>query len=131
MIANLAHKTIAYTLVLILFAHNINTLVILGDFVMNQAVIAKNFCVQKDNQQGCNGHCHLSKELKQISPESNTDMPVQETLRMSLDAFCLFPDEELQFVNISVPVKKENSFLKTQILLHLYSDVETPPPNFS
>src|SRR5690606_42094317 len=106
-------------------------LVILGDFVMNQAVIAKNFCVQKDNQQGCNGHCHLSKELKQNSPESNTDMPVQETLRMSLDAFCLFPDVEIQFNTIRYNTTKEKSFFKTQTLLYIYSDVETPPPNLS
>ena len=43
----------------ILFAHNINTLVIIGDFLANQDIIAKTLCIQKEEQKGCNGKCQL------------------------------------------------------------------------
>ncbi len=49
MISAIAHKLTAFVLVFILFAHNINTLVIIGDFMANQAMIAKTLCVQKEN----------------------------------------------------------------------------------
>ncbi|MGV8815271.1 MAG: hypothetical protein ACOH2D_14300 [Gelidibacter sp.] len=131
MIATLAHKITAFILVLILFAHNINTLVIIGDFVANQAVIAKNFCIQKDNQQGCNGKCQLTKQLKQSTPESNTDVPAQETRRMSLDVFCLFDIEVVETPNNSVATIQNNSFGYLQRVIIQYQDIDTPPPNFS
>ncbi|MEO5790084.1 hypothetical protein [Gelidibacter sp.] len=131
MIATLAHKITAFILVLILFAHNINTLVIIGDFVANQAVIAKNFCIQKDNQQGCNGKCQLTKQLKQSTPESNTDVPAQETRRMSLDVFCLFDIELVETPNNSVATIQNNSFGYLQRVIIQYQDIDTPPPNFS
>ena len=131
MIATLAHKITAFILVLILFAHNINTLVIMGDFLANQAVIAKNFCIQKDNQQGCNGKCQLTKQLKQSTPESNTDLPAQETRRMSLDVFCLFDIEVVETPNNSVATIQNNSFGYLQRVIIQYQDIDTPPPNFS
>lgn len=75
MIATIAHKITAFILVFILFAPNLNTLVIIGDFMVNQAVIAKNLCIQKDNQQGCNGKCQLTKQINEITSNSNTDLP--------------------------------------------------------
>lgn len=131
MIAGIAHKITAFLLVFILFAHNINTLVIIGDFLANQAVIAKNFCIQKDNQQGCNGKCQLTKELKQSTPESNTDLPAQETRRLSLDVFCLFQIARSTIEN-EAPTKLQNAhFYFENHLIPRYQDIETPPPNFS
>lgn len=75
MSTNIAHKITGFILVLLLFSHNIRTLMIIGGFVANRAIIAKNFCVQKDNQQGCNGKCHLTKELKQTTQDTNADFP--------------------------------------------------------
>lgn len=131
MIATLAHKITAFVLVFILFAHNINTLIIMGDFLANQAVIAKNFCIQKDDQQGCNGKCQLIKEIIQSTPDSNSDLPTQETRRMSLDAFCLFDIEVLETQNISVVNIQDDSFGLIQRIILRYQDVDTPPPNFS
>ena len=51
MISAIANKITAFVLVFILFAHNINTLAIVGDFVINQDFIAKTLCIQKDNQK--------------------------------------------------------------------------------
>ncbi|MCB0445907.1 MAG: hypothetical protein KDD03_00040 [Gelidibacter sp.] len=131
MISTIAHKITAFVLVFILFAHNINTLVIIGDFMVNQAVIAKNLCVQKENQQGCNGKCHLRKQLKESTPESHSEMPAQETKRMSLDAFCFYKihTPESPIVVYKLNQKISNRFLNNPI--HTYLDIDTPPPIFS
>ncbi|WP_308993155.1 hypothetical protein QLS71_008490 [Mariniflexile litorale] len=130
MISAIANKITAFVLVFILFAHNINTLAIIGDFVINQDFIAKTLCIQKNNQQGCNGKCQLMKELKENTPESNTTIPVQETKRFSLDSFCLYKvnsAESLNFVN-----KKDKTGFNSysQNLLQTYYDIDTPPPIF-
>ena len=128
---SMVHKITAYVLVFILFSHNINTLMIISDFVINQAVIAKNFCVQKDNQQGCNGKCHLSQQIKQSTPESNTDLPTHETRRMSLDAFCLFDLKVSEIQIFNTATVQKNSFGYLQRKSGRYYDIDTPPPNFS
>ena len=131
MIATIAHKITAFVLVFILFAHNINTLIIMGDFLANQAEIAKNFCIQKDDQQGCNGKCQLTKQIEQSTPDSNSDLPAQETRRMSLDAFCLIDIQVLESQNESVAKVQINDFEYTQHIILRYQDIDTPPPNFS
>lgn len=131
MIATLAHKITAYILVIILFAQNINTLVIMGDFLANQAIIAKNLCIQKDNQQGCNGKCQLTKQIVESTPDSNTDLPAQETRRMALDAFCLFQIEFEGGQNHILAITQHTLFGYTPAIIHTYQDVDTPPPNFS
>ncbi|MBA6151230.1 hypothetical protein [Gelidibacter maritimus] len=130
MIATIAHKITAYILVFILFAHNINTLMIIGDFLVNQAVIAKNLCIQKDDQQGCNGKCQLTKQIVESTPDSNTDIPVQETRRMSLDAFCLFQINVTEAQSENSIVSGRSFFGYTPAILLQYLDIDTPPPNF-
>lgn len=127
----LVHKIIAFILVVILFAHNINTLIIIGDFLTHQAAIAKNFCVQKDNQQGCNGKCQLTEQLKQSMPDSNADGTTQETRRMSLDAFCWY---DVAVINTELsPIKRDQKVEPEYVLSLLVRslDIDTPPPNFS
>lgn len=131
MIAALAHKITAFVLVFILFAQNINTLIIIGDFVANQAMIAKNFCIQKDDQQGCNGKCQLTKQIKESTPDSNTDVPTQEIRRMSLDVFCLFEINVLETPNNCVVNIQNDFFGFIQSTINRYQDIDTPPPNFS
>ena len=131
MITTITHKITAFVLVFILFAHNINTLVIIGDFMVNQATIAKNFCVQKENQQGCNGKCHLGKQLKQSTPESNSDMPSQEIKRMSLDAFCLYTINSPQTTLAYHQTIQNISTSYSHNIIRTYLDIDTPPPIFS
>lgn len=54
MIPLIVRKITAFVLVFILFAHNISTLAIIGDFLINQEFIAKTLCIQKEDQKGCN-----------------------------------------------------------------------------
>lgn len=130
MISGIANKLTAFTLVFILFAHNINTLAIIGDFIINQEFIAKTLCVQKENQQGCNGKCHLMKELKNNEPDSKTTIPVKETRRFSLDAFCFYNIKNLEnHLVFNDNVLLNANLLSTQIIT-TYFDVDTPPPIF-
>lgn len=131
MASNLAHKITALVLVFMLFAHNINTMIIIGDFLAHQAVIAKNFCIQKDDQQGCNGKCQLTEQLKQSMPDSNSDVPAQETRRMSLDAFCLFDIQVADTPDNGIVDLQNDSFGYVKLITLRYLDIDTPPPNFS
>lgn len=132
MIKTISHILTAYVLAIILLAHNINTLVIVSDFVLNQDFIAKTLCIQKEDQQGCNGKCHLKTELSKNETGTDGKAPVQNTVkRNTLDVF---------FVSEINMVSEELAFAK-QTVFNLYSyipnldnrslSVETPPPDFS
>jgi|SRR5688572_5416656 len=128
MISAIAHKITAFVLVFILLAHNINTLVIVGDFLVNQDFIAKTLCIQKDNQQGCNGKCQLVKQLSENNPDANSQTPVQETKRLALDVYCIS--------NINTIQNRFKDYKLPQILVthnspkivKTFLDIETPPP---
>ncbi|MFD2823996.1 hypothetical protein ACFS5M_09960 [Lacinutrix iliipiscaria] len=130
MISAIAHKITAFILVFILFAHNINTLVIIGDFIVNQDFIAKTLCIQKENQKGCNGKCQLRKELTENTSDSNPESPLQESKRVALDVFCLSDINTIETGQIQVLPPKEKSLINTPRILKMYLDIDTPPPNF-
>ena len=130
MISAIANKITVFILIFILFAHNINTLTIIGDFIMNQDFIASTLCIQKDNQQGCNGKCYLMKELEKHDPESNTTIPIQETKRFALDAFCLYKINSTENLNVVIKEYKIGFNSYSQNPLQTYFDIDTPPPIF-
>ena len=130
MISAIANKITAFILVFILFAHNINTLTIIGDFIINQDFIAKTLCIQRENQQGCNGKCQLMKALKENAPESNTTIPLQETKRFALDAFCLYKITSEEAINTSNFIIKRKMHSYAPSILKTYFEIDTPPPIF-
>lgn len=131
MLSTITRKITVYILVLILFAHNINTLVIIGDFIVNQDFIAKTLCIQKEEQKGCNGKCQLRKELSENNSDSNNPDPIQKSKRMTLDAFCLSTISKVESAFISLNTLKQNTTFKTPKINKMCLDIDTPPPNFS
>ncbi|MCX7547279.1 hypothetical protein OS188_04855 [Xanthomarina sp. F1114] len=131
MISSVTHKITAFILVFILFAHNINTLVIVGEFLVNQDFIAKTLCIQKDNQQGCNGKCQLAKQLVENELDSNSQIPAQESKRIALDVYFVSDINtiESQFIEYKLPqvllIHKSSKIVKT------FLEIDTPPPIFS
>tara|TARA_R110002012_G_scaffold319389_2_gene539776 strand:+ start:159211 stop:159609 length:399 start_codon:yes stop_codon:yes gene_type:complete len=132
MIKRLSHILTAHVLVIILLAHNINSLVIVGDFIMNQDFIAKTLCIQKEDQQGCNGKCHLKTQLAKNETGTDGKSPIQNTVkRQSLDVF--FVSE------INSILEQTDVVNRTAISIYSYTpnfdnrslSVETPPPDFS
>ncbi|WP_250434397.1 hypothetical protein [Hanstruepera flava] len=129
MIKSITHKITAYVLVVILLAHNINTLVIVGDFLANQEFIAKTLCIQKDNQQGCNGKCQLKKQLAQNETGTDGKAPVQENKRQVLDVFFITDINSVDAQFISFYINKSKVFYQTHIISETTLSVDTPPPN--
>lgn len=129
MIKNVTHKITAYVLVVILLAHNINTLVIVGDFLANQDFIAKTLCIQKDDQQGCEGKCHLKKQLAQNESGTDGKAPVQESKRVVLDVFFVTDINFVEAQFMSLYTTKNKVFYQTPITSEALLSVDTPPPN--
>lgn len=131
MIKGFLHKITSILLISILLANNVNTLAIVGDFVVNQDFIAKTLCIQKEDQQGCNGKCQLTKQLAENNAGTSSELPAQESKRTTLDTFCLVSNETLNsglndliFPQIIIP-HNSSRIIKTSF------KVETPPPIFS
>ncbi|NMH87472.1 hypothetical protein [Flavivirga algicola] len=131
MIKVLIYKIIAFVLVIMLFAHNINTLTIIGDFIINQDFIAKTLCIQKENQQGCNGKCHLKKQLAKNNPDSNNKIPAQENKRVALDAYCIFTSDILDNYPNKFILPRVNLSYNVSKIVKTLLEVETPPPILS
>lgn len=128
MLKGFAHKCTALLLTFILVAHNINTLVIVGNFIANQDFIAKNLCVQKDNQQGCNGKCHLREQLAQNESHNSENAPPQETKRVMLDVYCFSEVNTIGKQNIILPQKDDKWLFKMPIFHENTVAIDTPPP---
>ena len=131
MIKVLIYKIIASFLVVMLFAHNINTLTIIGDFIINQDFIAKTLCIQKENQQGCHGKCHLKKQLVENNPDSGNQLPSQENKRTALDIYCLFTSEISDSHSNKFILPRVNLSHNSSKAVKTSLEVETPPPMFS
>ncbi|WP_417871028.1 hypothetical protein [Winogradskyella sp.] len=131
MIAQVLHKAFAIILTIVLLFNNIKTVVIVADFVINQDIIAKTLCIQKDDQKGCNGKCQLRKELKESN--SNTpNNPLQKTERTQLDVFVFFSEKhstEEQIIINNDRSSQVNFYSKSTI--SKYYDIDTPPPILS
>lgn len=125
----IAQKLITLILVSILLLHNINTLVIVANFIANQDFIAKTLCVQKDNQQGCNGKCHLRKQLAQNEIDTKGTAPIQENKRIALDVFFVSEINAIKKQCVSSLSVKHNLFYRLPILSENMVSVEIPPPN--
>ncbi|MEC3905884.1 hypothetical protein VOI54_02520 [Tamlana sp. 2201CG12-4] len=131
MIKVLFHKITASILVLILLANNINTLAIIGDFVVNQNLITKTLCIQKDNQQGCNGKCQLTKQLAENNSDSTNKFPFQENKRTVIDVFCLFSKNDFN-IGLKEPMLPQRFLIyNSPGVIKTTLKVETPPPIFS
>ena len=70
------HRIIALLLGFIVLTYNINTVIILTDFMINQKVIAATLCVQKEAPKGCNGKCQLRKMLRANSKKTPSGIPL-------------------------------------------------------
>jgi len=130
MIPVLVQRTTAFVLVFILFAHNINTLTIIGDFVINQEFIAKTLCIQKEEQKGCNGKCQLRKELSENNTYSNSEIPLQENRRLVLDAFFISDVSQIDTSDFECLSRRQELIISTPKTIKMYLEIDTPPPNF-
>ncbi|WCO00679.1 hypothetical protein [Psychroserpens ponticola] len=130
MIPTVINRITAFVLVFILFSHNINTLAIIGDFLINQEFIAKTLCIQKEAQKGCNGKCQLRKELTESNANSNTETPFQENKPLVLDAFFISDINQIVPSNQEFQSRLQELIISTPKIIKMYLEIDTPPPNF-
>ena len=99
-------------------------------FIAYQDYIIKELCVQKDNQQGCNGKCYLMKQLTNEVSENNTTTPPQneKEFRGNLIYF-LTKTTAYNFSNIS-DLKSQKTTYYLKLKQSLFVDKDIPPPKF-
>ncbi len=131
MIKSVINKTTAFVLVIILLAHNINTLVVVTDFIINQDFIAKTLCIQKDNQQGCYGKCQLAKQLAQSETGLNGQVPEPISKRLMLDVYFVSSVSVITNNTSTSTFKKNKIYHNTVTYSSNSLPVATPPPDLS
>ena len=132
MIRLLLHRTTALFLILALLANNINTIVIIADFVMNQDLIAKTLCIQKEEPKGCNGKCQLKKELKENNTGKDSENPSQIPKRNHLDVYVVLSlDQNSQGQIIIKDTRDNQENFRLKVPASPFYDIDTPPPNLS
>ena len=132
MIISFTNKIVALILSIILLTHNINNAIIIGDFIINQDIIAKTLCIQKEEQKGCNGKCQLRKELSQNNnSDSNSESQIPETKRMALDFYNITNSNNVKSQWAWSLNTKHKIITSSNIPTSIYYDVDTPPPIFS
>lgn len=121
------HKAFALLLTFILLAYNIKTISIIVNFKINQYLIARTLCVQKEDQKGCLGKCQLVKALKKDS-QTNNQNPIQNNKIISLNITYLQPITKIDF-NFFHKIKSNHIYndFKQKKILKCY-EILTPPP---
>jgi len=124
------HKNIAIFLAFVLLAYNIKTILVITDFAIHQEEIAETLCVEKDDQQGCNGKCQLVIALKSDLPQ-NQDIPLKSIEKISFSINYLQPENnfEVSFIDISL-ITKSNFNITKQNIIKMDSEIIIPPPEF-
>lgn len=125
-------KLLSIILVFSFFSYQSYHSLVYLNYYVNQNYFATVLCENKDNPEkpGCNGKCHLKKQLEQQKPEQNTH-PFSESTPLNF-----YP--ELFAVLISQITKKTSDYLNNSITcptqLKLLSahllDIFHPPKSF-
>ncbi|WP_294074191.1 hypothetical protein [Winogradskyella sp.] len=133
MIIKITYKLTALLLTFILLANNINNVIIVTDFVINQDFIAKTLCIQKEEQKGCNGKCQLKKELTESNSKQNSNNTIPEQNRIRLDLFVVnsITNSDNSSENLDKILKSQITFSIEQSTISKFYDIDTPPPNLS
>ncbi len=126
--SSFTHRIIAFLLTIVLFLSLIKDTSILIDFAINQDMIAKTLCVQKDNQQGCFGKCQLVKALKKDM--NNAEMPIQSNQNNIVYNY-IQPVNEYKLFTFIVFQPKKCIDTKNYNVINKYYKIALPPPLFS
>lgn len=99
-------------------------------YITYQDYIIKELCIQKEDQQGCNGKCYLMKKLTNKVSDNNTTTPPQDDKKLIENLIFLFSkNSPINFIYISDLELKKIAYkekLKDSFLLKK----ETPPPKY-
>lgn len=127
MIIKVTYKLTALFLSFVLLANNVNNIVIVVDFIINQEVIAKTLCIQKEEQKGCYGKCYLTQQLKTSSDDKKS--PIQTEQRTELSHYLLTSNQLKTTVENALIVSNKPIFFFSQNLkpLLFVFKIKQPP----
>ena len=95
-----------------------------------QDYIIKELCVQKEDQQGCNGKCYLIKNLTNTVSENNSTIPPQNDKEFRGNfVFFLSKNAALNFNYLS-GLESEKTEYHLQLKQSIFLEKEIPPPKF-
>ncbi len=98
-------------------------------FFAYQDYIIKELCVQKDNQQGCNGKCYLMKKLDVTASQKDTPASLPESEKEFRGTYVLyFAKSTLFSFDSNFILLSEDFEYYLQKIPSLTLEKETPPP---
>jgi len=101
------------------------------DYSINKNYISEFLCVNKDKPDlGCEGKCHLDKQIEKLSTENNGDFPIPSP-NEEVNIILFFQFEKPISFSILSEVESKKSVYTPNIVYSLCLDIPTPPPKFS
>ena len=115
-----------YLFFLTLMVHTFSQVLIVGQFIVNQDLIAEELCENKDKpEMECNGKCYLKKELEK-DEERKTDekSPLKVEVLMVLDTKVVEVDSPIEF---QIEQTETSDYTTGRLLSGFNMDVFHPP----
>lgn len=99
---------------------------IIASYLINQSYYANVLCENKDKpKSGCNGKCHLSKELQ--SADSGTDKQIPESLlKYEISLFLINKNNPIKISKLEIQ-NLYSEYIEIGILSDFNSDIFHPP----
>jgi len=88
------------------------------DFKINQDYIAKVLCINREKpSKGCNGKCHLKKQLKKTEPQESQPVPAGEKQQNLI--WLYYPEKN---TNVTEPFNQDicNNFANANAVWYAY-----------
>jgi hypothetical protein len=102
---------------------NINKIIVLLEFEMNQEYIAKNLCVEKDVEDNCcQGSCHLKEKLEEEDKKDKDSGNTKENKEVQI----FFQNDSAFSFFYPVITKSYSDFLSKNIISFAFSIYHPP-----
>lgn len=119
MMASSIKSILSCLLVMAVLLQAFSKCIVLAEFELNKNFISKNLCVNKDKpSSGCNGHCHLVKQLKKDAERNDDSKGSKEKQEI-----VLYNQDTRKPLNV-YRIEKNNSF--PPVLKEHYSTLLKP-----
>ena len=126
----ITYRVSAFILALVLVSSTIYQTSVMVYYIAYQDYIIKEICVQKDDQQGCNGKCYLMKNLTNKVSENNSTTPPQNDKEFRGNfIFFLSKTTSINF-NYASEFESEKTAYHLHFKDSLFLEKETPPPKY-
>jgi hypothetical protein len=126
----ITYRISAFILALVLVSSTIYQTSVMVYYFAYQDYIIKELCVQKEDQQGCNGKCYLMKNLTNTVSENNSTIPPQNDKEFRGNfVFFLSKNAALNFNYLS-GLESEKTEYHLQLKQSIFLEKEIPPPKF-